>query len=68
MRFMKILKSEKNYKYDDFREMQCGNCMKKLWDRGRDILDNGRIKCPGCETVYSFEPIRWRVLADNPVK
>ena len=65
---MKLLKSEQEYKYDDFRELQCGNCKKKLWDKGQEIINNTRIRCSQCGTVYSFEPIRWRVLADTPEK
>jgi hypothetical protein len=61
---MKLLKSERQYKYDDFRELQCGVCKKKLWGKGREIVDRSRIQCPRCGTVYSFEPTRWRVLAD----
>ena len=63
---MKVLKSEHEYKYDDFRELQCGVCKKKLWDKGQEIINTTSIKCPQCGTVYSFEPIRWRVLADIP--
>jgi hypothetical protein len=37
-----------------------------LWDKGREIINNVRIKCPQCSTIYSFEPTRWRVLADVP--
>ena len=65
---MKLLKSEQEYKYDDFRELQCGICKKKLWDKGREIINNIDIKCPQCSTIYSFEPTRWRVLADVPEK
>ena len=63
---MKVLKTEQEYIYDDFRELQCGTCRKKLWDRGLDITGTGRLQCPQCRTVYSFEPTRWRVLADIP--
>jgi phage FluMu protein Com len=63
---MKVLKSEQEYKYDDFRELQCGICKKKLFDKGQEIITNTRIRCPQCGTVYSFEPTRWRVLADIP--
>ena len=63
---MKILKTEQEYIYDDFREMQCGICKKKLWDKGQEIIDNTRIRCPQCGTIYNFEPTRWRVLADLP--
>ena len=65
---MKVLKSEQEYKYDDFNELQCGICKKKLWDQGQEINDNMRIRCPQCSTTYSFEPTRWRVLADVPEK
>ena len=65
---MKLLKSEQEYKYDDFRELQCGICKKKLWDKGQEITNNTRVRCSQCGTVYSFEPIRWRVLADTPEK
>ena len=65
---MKILKTEQEYIYVDFRELQCGVCKKKLWDQGPEIDVNQRIKCPQCGTAYSFEPTRWRVLADIPVK
>lgn len=64
---MKILKSEHQYVYDDFRKLQCGVCKKKLWDLGQEIVNNSKIRCPQCGTVYSFEPTRWRVLADIPV-
>lgn len=64
---MKILKSEHQYVYDDFKELQCGVCKKKLWDLGQEIVNNSKIRCPQCGTVYSFEPTRWRVLADIPV-
>ena len=63
---MKLLKSEQEYKYDDFRELQCGSCKKKLWDKGQEIINNTRIRCSQCGTSYSFEPTRWRVLADTP--
>ena len=63
---MKILKSEHEYKYDDFRELQCGTCKKKLFDKGQEIITTTRIRCPQCGTIYSFEPTRWRVLADIP--
>ena len=63
---MKVLKGEQEYKYDDFRELQCGTCKKKLWDKCREIISNTRIACPQCDTIYSFEPTRWRVLADVP--
>ncbi len=63
---MKILKSEHEYKYDDFRELQCGICKKKLFDKGQEIINTTRIRCPQCGTIYSFEPTRWRVLADIP--
>ena len=65
---MKILKSEQEYKYEDFQALQCGNCRKKLWDMGREIIGSARISCPQCATVFSFEPIRWRVLAETPEK
>lgn len=65
---MKMLKSENKYIYDDFRELQCGVCKKKLWDKGQEINNTARITCPQCGTVYSFEPIRWRVLADIPAE
>jgi len=64
---MKILKSEQQYIYDEFKELQCGVCKKKLWDKGQEIVNNTKIRCPQCGTVYSFEPTRWRVLADIPV-
>jgi len=63
---MKVLKSEQEYKYDDFKKLQCGTCNKKIWDKHRDIISNSRITCPQCGTIYSFEPTRWRVLADVP--
>ncbi len=63
---MKILKSEHKYNYDDFSELQCGICKKKLWDQGQEIINNRKIRCPQCSTTYSFEPIKWRVLADVP--
>jgi len=63
---MKVLKTEHEYKYNDFREMQCGNCQKKLFDKGQEIINHTRIQCPKCATIYSFEPTRWRVLADVP--
>ena len=63
---MKMLKSEQEYKYDDFRELQCSVCKKKLWDKGQEIITNNRIKCSQCSTVFNFEPTRWRVLVDVP--
>jgi len=63
---MKILKNEQEYKYDDFRKMQCGICKKKLWDKGQEIIITARLQCPQCSTVFNFEPTRWRVLADFP--
>ena len=63
---MKLLKSEKQYVYDDFRAMQCGNCKTKLWDLGQKIIRSEKLRCPQCGTVYSFEPNRWRVLAEMP--
>jgi len=63
---MKALKSEQEYTYDDFRKMQCGACKKKLWNKGREIMTNARLQFPQCSTFYSFEPTRWRVLADIP--
>jgi len=65
---MRILKSEHEYKYDDFKALQCGICKKKLWDKGPEIISSSQIKCPQCSTVYSFEPRRWRVLADVPAE
>ena len=64
---MKILKTEQEYRYDDLRELQCGTCKKKLWDIGREIVKSSVIRCPKCGTIYSFEPVRWKVLADIPV-
>ena len=63
---MKVLKSEQEYKYDDFSRLQCGVCKKKLWDKGQEIINNKKIRCSQCGTVYTFEPTRWRVLADVP--
>ena len=63
---MKVLKSENEYVYADFREVQCGVCKKKMFDIGQEIIKNTQIKCPQCSTTYSFEPTRWRVLADVP--
>ena len=63
---MKLLKSEQQYVYDDFRKLQCGTCKKKLWDRGQEIVRSAKLHCPQCGTVYSFEPIRWQVLAEIP--
>jgi NAD-dependent SIR2 family protein deacetylase len=63
---MKVLKSEQEYIYGDFRELQCGVCKKKLWDKGQEIIKNTSIRCPQCGTTYSFEPTRWRALADVP--
>ena len=63
---MKVLKTEKEYIFEDFRELQCGTCKKKLWDNGLEIINNTRIRCPKCGTIYSFQPTRWRVLADTP--
>ena len=65
---MKLLKSEHEYAYDDFRELQCGICKKKMFDMGQEILNNTRIKCAQCGTVYTFEATRWKVLADVPEK
>jgi len=61
---MKLLKNEQHYVYDDFQELQCGICKKKLWDTGQEIITKAKLRCPECGTVYSFEPTRWRVLAD----
>ena len=63
---MKLLKNENEYVYDDFREFQCSICKKKMFEMGQEIINNTRIICPQCGTVYSFEPTRWRVLADVP--
>jgi hypothetical protein len=57
---MKMLKSEQEYKYGNFRELQCAVCKKKAMGQRH------RIKCSQCSTVYNFEPPRWRVLADVP--
>jgi len=63
---MKLLKSEQQYVYDDFKAMLCGSCKKKLWDRGPEIIRLEKLRCPQCGTVYSFEPTRWKVLAEIP--
>ena len=63
---MKVLKSEQEYMYDNFRALQCGICKKKLFDKGQRIINSSRIRCSQCGTIYSFEPTRWRVLADVP--
>lgn len=63
---MKVLKTEHEYKYNHFRELQCGNCQKKLFEKGQEIISNTRIQCPQCATIYYFEPTRWRVLTDMP--
>ena len=65
---MKVLKSEHEYRYHDFSEMQCGHCGNKLFDQGAEVAVNNKLTCPQCSTVYSFEPTRWRVLADVPGK
>jgi uncharacterized Zn ribbon protein len=65
---MKKLKNEHEYVYDDFRELQCWACKKKMFDMGQEIINNSKIRCPQCGTVYTFEPTRWRVLADEPVE
>ena len=65
---MKVLKTEKEYVFDDFRELQCGTCNKKLWDMGQEIISKTKLQCPQCKTIYSFQPTRWRVLADIPQK
>ena len=65
---MKILKTEQEYRYEDFHALQCGHCRKKLWDLGSEIIGSARIICPQCAAVFSFEPIRWRVLADTQGK
>ena len=65
---MKVLKNERECIYEDFKAMQCGICKKKLFDQGIEINNTSRIRCPQCGTVYSFEPTRWRVLADVPMK
>ena len=61
---MKILKSGKEYNYEDLKRLQCGTCRKKLWDKGQEIVHSTLIRCPNCGTAYSFESIRWKVLAD----
>jgi len=43
-----------------------GICQKKLWDAGREKTTSLKLRCPLCGTFYSFEAIRWRVLADIP--
>ena len=63
---MKILKSKRQYVYDDFKKLQCEACKKKLWDRGPEIVDRQRLRCPQCGMIYSFEAIRWKVLAEKP--
>jgi len=63
---MKVLRTEQEYIYEDFRELQCGACRKKLWDKGREIIIRGSIRCPQCGTIYNFEATRWRALADKP--
>ena len=63
---MKTLKTEQEYIYKDFKALQCGTCKKKLWDKGAEINNSSQIRCPQCATLYSFETIRWRVLADIP--
>jgi uncharacterized Zn ribbon protein len=63
---MKTLKSENEYIYEDFKELECSNCGKKMFDMGQEIIAENHITCPLCNTVYSFEPTRWRVLADVP--
>jgi DNA-directed RNA polymerase subunit RPC12/RpoP len=63
---MKLLKSQKQYVYDDFKAMQCGGCKKKFWDRGPEIVRFAKLRCPQCGIVYSFEPIRWKVLKEIP--
>ena len=65
---MKVLKDEHEYIYNDFRELKCGVCKKNLWDKGQDIINNARIRCPQCGTIYTFEPIRWRVLSESPAE
>jgi len=65
---MKVLKSEHEYRYDDFSKLQCGICKKKVWEAGREIISSLKLRCPQCKTMYSFEPIRWRVLADVPAE
>jgi DNA-directed RNA polymerase subunit RPC12/RpoP len=63
---MKVLKTEQEYIYEDFKALQCGICKKKLWDKGAEINKSSKIRCPQCGTFYTFEAIRWRVSADIP--
>jgi phage FluMu protein Com len=63
---MKLLKSEQQYVYGDFKALQCGSCKKKLFDMGQEIINFEKLRCPQCGTVYSFEPNRWKVLAETP--
>jgi len=64
---MKVLKSGKEYVYDDFAKLQCSTCKKKLWDQGQIIINTSRLRCPECGTVYNFEATQWRVLAEIPI-
>ena len=63
---MKVLKNEHEYKYKDCVKLQCGHCNKKLFEKGQEVINDSRIKCPRCGTVYNFEPTLWRVLSDTP--
>ena len=65
---MKVLKTEHEYIYEDFKALQCGKCKKKLWEKGQEIINNNSLQCPQCRTLYSFEPTCWRVLADVQLK
>jgi uncharacterized Zn ribbon protein len=63
---MKLLKTERQYAYDDFKAMQCSGCKKKFWDMGQEIVNSAKLRCPQCGIVYSFEPVRWKVLTEIP--
>jgi DNA-directed RNA polymerase subunit RPC12/RpoP len=63
---MKVLKDETEYIYNDFMELKCNVCKKILWDTGKQIVKNSKIRCPQCSTTYTFEPTRWRVLSESP--
>jgi DNA-directed RNA polymerase subunit RPC12/RpoP len=43
---MKVLKDETEYIYNDFMELKCNVCKKILWDTGKQIVKNSKIRCP----------------------
>ncbi len=59
---MKKLKNEGKVTYEDLREVRCGVCSNRMWDKGDNVVRQGTVVCASCGTEYSFEPIAWRVF------